>query len=278
MAPPPYTVNELLARLSLLDWKPLLTPLLLPPVPWLVLLLLAWAWRSRHALLSGLTLGLALLGLWFSQCLVSAAVLERSLAVSPALTPARLADLRKSWPKERAVVLVLGGGVRPLAAEYGESQLTDLSMARLHYGLWLGRRLQTPVMFSGGAGRAQPGGPAEAEVAARIAARDYGQPLRWQESLSRDTNENARLSLLLLREQGITDVLLVTHASHMQRARRNFEREAALAGFALRLVPAPMGQLDLSAIPTALRWMPSEEGNRRVRQALHEWLGWFAGA
>lgn len=271
-------MNALLTNLGLLDWKPLLGALLLPPVPLLLLLLLAWAWRGRHALLSGLALGLALLGLWFSQCLVTAALLERGLASAPVLNPTRLAALRPTWRSERSVVLVLGGGVRPLAAEYGEAQLNAQSMERLHYGLWLGRQLQTPVMFSGGSGHAQPGGPSEAQVAARIAARDYRQPLRWQEGQSRDTRENALRSVQLLREQGISDVLLVSHGSHMQRAQRNFEREAALAGIALRIVPAPMGLLDLSATPTALRWMPSAEGNLRVRQALHEWLGWFAGA
>ena len=276
--PPKTNVNSLLTHLGLLDWKPPLGALLLPPVPLLILLLLAWVWRGRQALLSGLALGLALLGLWFSHCLVTAALLERGLSSAPVLTPPRLAALRSTWSSEHSVVLVLGGGVRPLAAEYGEAQLSALSMERLHYGLWLGRQLRTPVMYSGGSGHAQPGGPSEALVAARIASRDYGQPLRWQEGQSRDTRENAQRSVRLLRQQGISDVLLVSHGWHLQRARRNFEREAALAGIALRIVPAPMGLLDLSATPTALRWLPSAEGNLRVRQALHEWLGWFAGA
>ena len=277
-AAPSLTVNHLLTSFGLLDWKPLLGALLLPPVPLLLLLLLAWVWRGRHVLLAGLTLALALPGLWFSQCLVTAALLERSLASSPVLDPTRLAALRPIWHAERSVELVLGGGVRPLAAEYGEPQPSAQSMERLHYGLWLGRQLQTPVMVSGGSGHGQLAGPSEAKVAARIASRDYQQPLRWQEGQSRDTRENARHSVQLLRQQGISDVLLVSHGWHMQRARRNFEREAALAGIALRIVPAPMGMLDLEAIPVALRWVPSIEGHQRVRQALHEWLGWWAGA
>ena len=268
----------MLTSFGLLDWKPLLGALLLPPVPLLLLLLLAWVWRGRHALLAGLALASALLGLWFSQCLVTAALLERWLANSPVLDPTRLAALRPIWNSERSVVLVLGGGVRPMAAEYGEAQLSAQSMERLHYGLWLGRQLQTPVMFSGGSGHGRPGGPSEAQVAARVASRDYQQPLRWQEGQSRDTRENARHSVQLMREQGISDVLLVSHGWHMPRARRNFEREAASAGIALRIVPAPMGMLDLEAIPVALRWMPSTEGHQRVYQVLREWLGWLAGA
>lgn len=271
-------MNQLLDHLALLDWKPPLSALLLPPVPLLALLLIAWCCRARHARLSALLTVLALAGLWLSQCLGTAALLERSLAVSPALARAQLAEWGHTAQRDRAVVLVLGGGVRAQAAEYGEPHLTALAMERLHYGLWLGRQLQLPVMYSGGAGHAQPDGPGEAGVAARIASRDFGQPLRWQEGGSRDTRENAHYSVQLLREQGIQQVLLVTHGGHMRRALRNFERAATAAGLELRVQPAPMGMLDLGATPAALRWLPSGDGNLRVRQALHEWLGWWAGA
>mgnify|MGYP000851846340 CR=1 FL=1 len=40
-------------------------------------------------------------------------------------------------------------------------------------------------------------------VAARIAARDYGRNLRWQEAQSHDTRGNARFSLPLLQKDGI---------------------------------------------------------------------------
>lgn len=271
-------MNDIFATIGLLDWKPLLTALLLPPVPLLLLVLLAWWWRQRHAALATVTLTLALLGLWFTQCQVSASLLEQHLATAPALTPARLADLRRQWRADRSVVLVLGGGVRTLAAEYGEAHLGALAMERLHYGLWLGRQLQTPVMFSGGRGHAQQAGPPEAEAAARIAARDYGRPLRWIEADSRDTRENAHHSLQLLQREGISDVLLVTHGWHMLRARRDFEQEAARAGRVMRIVPAPMGMpADADTVPV-LRWLPSTDGQKRVRRALREWVGWFAGA
>lgn len=276
--PWPKTLNATFSALGLLDWKPTLTALLLPPVPLLLMLLMAWWWRNTRALLAAFMLIASLLGLWFSQCEVTGALLERRLATAPVLTPERLADLRRSWPARHAVVLVLGSGVRSLASEYGEAHLRSRSMARLHYGLWLGRQLQTPVMFSGGAGHAQPNGPREAEVAARIASRDYGVKLQWLETESRDTRENARWSVQLLRREGITDVLLVTHDWHMLRARRNFEEEAARAGLALRIEPAPMGIANDDASLPVLRWLPSAEGNQRVRQSLREWAGWLAGA
>jgi uncharacterized SAM-binding protein YcdF (DUF218 family) len=151
------------------------------------------------------------------------------------------------------------------------------SMERLHYGLWLGRQLQAPVMVSGGIGRAQTLGSAEADVAARIASRDYGRTLRWLENASVDTRDNARKSLQLLRSEGITEVFLVTHGWHMRRSLRAFTEEAAKLGFATRIVPAPMGMAADDGQPL-LQWLPSPDGYRRVHQVLREMLGWLAGA
>lgn len=274
---PSAAVNEIFATFGLLNWKPLVGVLLLPPVPMLALILLAWRLRGRRPLAATLLLGMSLLALWFSQCQAIGQWLERPLATGPTLSPSRLADLRRSLAGHKPVVLVLGGGTQALAPEYGEAHLPDRSFQRLHYGLWLSKQLQLPLMVSGGAGLAQAAGPSEADVAARIAQRDYGRNLRWLENESRDTRENARRSLQLLKPEGITDVLLVTHGWHMRRALRDFEQEAARAGMTLRITPAPMGMATDSDDPV-LRWMPSPDGFRRVHQALREMLGLLAGA
>jgi uncharacterized SAM-binding protein YcdF (DUF218 family) len=270
-------VNELFATFGLLDWKPLVTALLLPPLPWLVMVLGAAWLRPRRPALAAMLLLLALTGGWLSHCQGFGALLERTLDVPPALSPARVADLRRNLAGRKPVVLMLGGGVQALAPEYGEAHLGDRALQRLHYALWLGRQLQAPVMVTGGTGLAGAAASAEAEVAARIAARDYGRPLRWVETESRDTRENARLSLQRLRTEGVTDVLLVTHGWHMRRALRAFEQAADQTGVGTRIVPAPMGMAEDSE-QAALRWMPSPTGYRRVHQALREMVGWAAGA
>ena len=274
-------MNDTFAALGLLSWKPLIGALLLPPVPLLLLVVLAWYWRwnghARRAALGRLMLMLALLGLWLSHCQGMAALLERYLAPPPALSPAQMADMRRALVGRKPVVLVLGGGTLALAPEYAEPYLVDGALARLHYGLWLARQLAAPVMVSGGAGHAQAGGPSEAAVAARVAARDFNINIRWQETISRDTRENARLSLLQLRTEGITDLFLVTHGWHMPRALRAFTLEAQRSGFAARIVPAPMGMAtDIG--PILMRWLPSPDGFARVRQALREMVGLLSGA
>jgi uncharacterized SAM-binding protein YcdF (DUF218 family) len=270
-------LNETFAALGLLDWKPVLGALLLPPVPLLLAIVLAWRLRERRPLVAGLLLLLSMAGLWLGMTLAGGQWLERQLVVSAELSPARLSEWHKALGGRKPVVLVLGAGTQALAPEYGEAHLTDRSLQRLHYGVWLGRQLPAPVMVSGGAGRAQANGPFEAEVAARLAGRDYGRPLRWLEPGSRDTRENARRSLQLLRDEGITEVFLVTHGWHMKRALRAFEQEAARTGFTARFVPAPMGMAADNDLST-LQWLPSPEGYRRVHAALREMIALLSGA
>ena len=271
-------MNDLFATLGVLEWKPWVAALLLPPVPLLGLLLLAWWWQRRRPALATLLLLGSVLALWFSQCQVTGALLEGPLTSTPSLSMQRIAELRRAGADGRAAVVVLGGGARPLASEYGESHLDNNSMERLHYGLWLSRQLAVPALFSGGTGWAQQDTPAEASIAARIASRDYGRNLRWVEADSKDTRGNARLSLPLLQKDGITQVVLVTHGWHMRRALRAFDEEAQRMGMALRVVPAPMGLVADRHLSVLQRWVPSTDGHRRVRQALREWIGLAAGA
>lgn len=133
------------------------------------------------------------------------------------------------------------------------------------------------MLFSGGVGYGQAVGAAEAETAARIAERDYGRPLTWTESESRDTRENASHSTAILKGAGITEILLVTHGWHMRRAVRAFEQEAQRSGSGIQVVAAPMG-LAASSEGALLRWMPSLPGMTRVRHVLREGLGLLFGA
>ncbi len=271
-------MNDAFATLGLLDWKPLITALVLPPVPWLLLLLLGWSWRRVRPVFGRLCMVLALVGLWLCHCQGLGRLLERQLSVAPAIAPTRLVEIKRSLPAGKAAVVVLGSGANLLAPEYGEAHLSPASMARLHYGLWLSRQLQLPVLFSGGAGHAQPDGPREAEVAARIASRDHGRSLRWLESESHDTRDNARRSVKLLMDDGISHIVLVTHGWHMRRSQRAFEQEAIRQGANLQIEPAPMGMPARSEAVTILQWLPSPDGYQRVHQALREYIGLLAGA
>jgi len=261
--------------LGIENWKPLLTALLLPPVPWLVLMLIgARLLRPRRGLGWFLILASVAL-LWFSACTGSAQLLSQYLLRPPAaLGTDRIKALKASAPKTPTAIIVLGGGLEPFAPEYGVSNLYHISLERLRYGVWLSRETGLPLGFSGGVGWSQPEAKPEAQVAAQIAANDFGRPLKWVEDNSRDTHENAARTIALLKPQGIRRIVLVTHGYHMPRALRQFERAA---GGEIAIEAAPMGLARRSDLPS-LAWMPSTQGFEDTRNVLRELLGGLVGA
>lgn len=270
-------MNALLADAGLTAWKPLVTAMLLPPVPLLGLILVGAFMLGRGRRAGAWIVGGSAAMIWLGATSGAAETLERVLLKPPvALTATRIAALAANAPDHGSTAIVaLGGGMETLAPEYGTASLRPASLERLRYGVWLARATGLPLAFSGGVGHAQrPGADSEAGIAQRIAAQEYGLTLRWVETRSRDTRENAALTVALLRPAGVRRIVLVTHAWHMPRAMRAFTRAA---GPDLRVEAAPMG-LARGLESGPLRWMPSASGFRDVRAVIHEWLGWIAGA
>ena len=266
-------MNELFFALGIESWKPALSSLLLPPLPLFVIVIIGSRMRFKRPLMGWVVVLLGLAGLWLSTTPALGGWLTRVLLHPPlALNTEAIAELRRS-PK--TAIVVLGAGRRLLAPEYGTATLKDMSVERLRYGIWLSRETGLPLAFSGGVGHGAIAGPSEAESAARIAEREFGRPLRWQEGASRDTHENAVKSVALLKPQGIETIVLVTHGYHMRRALGQFE--AAAEGNGIRIVPAAMGLSPRGSL-RALDWLPSPDGYETVCLALHEWLGRIAGA
>ena len=286
------------------DWasyKPLLTALAMPPVPFLVLILLGARLILPRRGLGYLVLLLGVLGIWFSGCQVTALALQNHVLKPPGpLRGAELARLeaagkayvqqvalarrsgRSAAVTPPAAVIALGAGRESLALEYGMSDLTHFSAERLRYAIWLGQRAGLPVGFSGGVGWGQQGdvGASEAETAARVAQQFYGVPLRWTETRSADTRQNAVLTVAMLAEQHVREVVVVTDAFHMPRALRLFneavKHEAALHPDrpVLTVTPAPTHYWSREG---ALDWLPSVGGATNVRLALKEALAQLTG-
>ncbi len=266
-------MNELFFTLGIESWKPAITALILPPVPLLLLVLVGARLMFRRRLLAWLLILLAVVGLWLSATTAMGSLLTRGLLdPPPALYEREIGELKRA---PRTAIVVLGAGRRVLAPEYGVSQLNDRSAERLRYALWLSRETQLPVMFSGGIGHGAPTGASEAEIATRVAEREFGQKLRWAEGQSRDTRENARFAVAQLAEADVEQIVLVTHQFHMTRARGHFARE--MGGRNMKLVLAPMG-LPASNRLEAMDWLPSGAGFEQVRIALREWIGRIVGA
>lgn len=254
---------------TLLALKPILTALILPATSGLLMLfaVLFWAWRraSRtHVRLPIALAGATTLLLWLLSC--QAVAIWLSLHLLPQVSPINVDELKR---QQVQAIVVLGGGVENETLEYNGPTLPPEAMSRLLYGVYLSRHTQLPMAYTGGTGWAGPSGQtSEAEVAAMTLARLGIPALRWQETQSRDTRENAALTAAMLKKEGITHIALITHAWHMPRSVRQFEA----AG--LQITPAPMGYIR-SDMSLGLQWLPSGKGLRDTGWVIREWLGLF---
>jgi uncharacterized SAM-binding protein YcdF (DUF218 family) len=268
-------LDNLFSLVGIEAWKPVLTALLLPPVPMLLLVLAGARLLLPRRGLGWLLVVLGTAGIWLGACAGMGDLLTRTLLhPPPPLGGEQIAQLRDDVKARQPVtIVVLGGGREARAPEYGTANLTHSSLERLRYGVWLGRETGASVGFTGGRGWGRDTGPPEAEIAERVAAKDFGLPLKWIEDQSRDTRENALRTVALLKRSGVKRAVLVTHGWHMPRAVRLFEGAAAGQ---IEIIAAPMG-LALLAQGPVLDWLPSAEGFTRVRQVTREWLGRLAG-
>ena len=242
----------------------LLASLLLPPFNGL---LLAGAgillWHARPRLARFLVISGALLITVLSLGVVARALLVPLEAKYPALPPSSLHTL------DAEAIVVLGAGRYRGTPEFAEDDVIGPALDRLRYGALLARESKKPLLVTGGA--PDGGLRSEAETMASSLARDFGVSVRWLESASANTLDNAHLSAEILHSAGIRRVALVTHAWHMPRAVAAFEA----AG--LSVLAAPTGYLSVGPI-SALDFVPRAGALHGSARALHEWIGqaWYA--
>lgn len=196
--------------------------LLLPPGLLIVLALIGLAMvRSRVRFGPGLVTA-SVLALYVFSMPVVGRLLVQSLE-TPYNDPARNTG--------GGAIVILGGG-NSHAPEYGSAAVSVWTLERVRYGAYLQRKIGKPILMTGGDSARL--GMSEAETM-KVAARELGANVKWLESASNNTLENARLTQQVLYKANIHSVYLVTHAWHMPRAQKAFER----AG--LQVIPAPMG-------------------------------------
>ena len=245
------------------ELKPILTALVLPPAGPLLLALLGLLLMGRRWL-GGAVVSLLGIGmLWFLSCNAVGVGLAHTLL--PQVEPL---NVRSAEMANVQAIVILGGGVHAQAPEYGQPQPSAPTLERVRYGAFLARQTKKPLAFAGGVGWAAAGTDTapEADVARQVLHDDYALELRWSDSRSRDTAENATRMAEAMGGDKIRRIALVTQAWHMPRARAAFEK----AGF--QVTPAPTG----FAAPRErelLEWLPSVHGLRLSRQVLREWLG-----
>jgi uncharacterized SAM-binding protein YcdF (DUF218 family) len=236
--------------------------LLLPPLNMIVLcalgLLLRRRWPRTGLILSATALSLL-------------AVFSTRAGAWLLLTPLENLNTPLTAAADRGAqaIVVLGGGRVSNAPEYGAQDIPSyVTLARLRYAARLQRETSLPLLATGG----MPDGAAESEamLMARVLREDFAVPVQWLEQDSDNTAQSAQWSARLLRQHGIRKVLLVTDAMHMPRSQKIFTQ------YGLDVIPAPTIFFSRMRF-TPIDFLPSGEGMRLSRYALHEWigLGWY---
>ena len=237
----------------------LLKTLLLPPAFQLLLVLVAWRlWHHRRWVARGCLVA-AIVSLWLFSTPLFASWLSRSIEPPP-LPEAALDSV------EADAIVILSATLRSRSPEFENLVSSRHGIERLRYGAFLHRHTGLPIAISGchtnplfKGSLAQYMGDEMRTV--------FDIEVKWLETGSRITAENASFSRALLAPAGVNRILLVTHAAHMRRAAYLFTR----AGF--DVIPAPTAFTGGPArLPRDL--LPTADALAQSSEALHEILGY----
>ena len=259
----------------------LLSELLTPPGILIVWVLLMLFLIKKHGLIKKALITVGLLMIWITSTNYFA-VQFTNLAGHWMNWPAHITsmacnsnDVVKGGSENLEGIVILGGwrrkGTLETPAEYQQQDLSPNSMERLRYGARLAKQTKLPILVTGGApDKASQEDLSEAFVMKLVLEQELGLSPQWLEDQSNTTQENAKLTAEILKNEGIKTIYLVTHFWHMPRAKAVFEKEGLI------VVPAPMGFYQKTAF-TPFDFYPSSEGFQRTRWIWHEILGnlWY---
>src|SRR3990167_269490 len=247
-------------RTVFVSLKPLLSPVALL-CACLILAILNWKHRTRALKILVFTLLLLLF--------LSLPVTVR-LFIHPLLKFKLLSDRQIKYEPQTAIV-VLGGGSTKGLNEFGEKEEVDLdTLVRLRYAAFLAKKTGLPVLASGNTDFLQF--EAKTQAMSRVLLRDFGVPVTWEENQSKNTWENARNSLIILKKHHIEKIYLVNESLHMKRALDVFQNPE------IEVIPAPTHFIQLQHPLYPVRdWIPSSFAFFVSSSAFYEYQGllWY---
>lgn len=240
----------------------LLKFLLLPPLAQLLgLVIAALLWRRLPRIAKTLAV-LSVASLWaLATPRISGWLVAGLEQQYPLLTPAEMVA------SNAQAIVVISAGLDPTGTEFGRPSASNHTLLRLRYAAFVQRQTDLPILVSGGLVLSQSS-LTLANVMAADLEEHFRVPVRWFETESRNTDENAHYSAEILASQGIDRIVLITEAFHMPRAVMAFRQ----VGFSVVAAPtAPLSNTE-SAV---LAWVPNANALSNSNLALHEYLGWL---
>src|SRR5882672_4484182 len=171
--------------------KKLLSALVLPPTGLILLALFGLLLTHRKPRFGRSIAAFALVGLAALSLPPVADALIQSLESPAPISPQQLA-------RAQAIVVLAGDDYRA-APEYGGDTVGRWTLERVRYGVYLQKRSGLPILVTGGA---PFGGRPSAEAMKETIEHDFHGEVKWVESVSRDTFENAAYSATILKTAG----------------------------------------------------------------------------
>lgn len=241
------------------ELKKILTPFLLPPGIFIVLLLFSGLWflfkKNWKAGIISCFLGISM---WAFSISPVADTMLRGLE----------SDFKIPENLQGDVIILLGGGAYDGAIDLsGTGSPSEGMMMRTVTAVRVQKRLNIPIIVSGG--KVYKHKKAEAPIVKRFLI-DMGVPANKViiEDKSRDTIENARYTAEICRKLGYKNPLLVTSASHMKRSILIFKKVG----------------IDVTPLPVNFKtwkdkkygwsdYLPDAHDIRRTSIAMHEYIG-----
>lgn len=204
-----------------------------PPAINFLFLILGILLFKKTRITSQLLISISLISLLVLSFTPVSLYLARQVEDIPAINTDKIRQLQKDDNSIRAIV-VIGGGRQTQAPEYEEiDTLNSVSLERVRYAAWLQKKLEIPVLLSGGSPHNEA--TSEAVLMNQVMMSSFNIAPRWIESNSRNLIENAQFSSLILEKAGLNEIILITHASQMPIAIEAFTDSG------IKVIPAPIG-------------------------------------
>lgn len=244
----------------------ILKALILPPSVIILLMLLSYIIGKKSPKIGNRVLLATASAFYLFSLPVVSSMLAEQIEIYP---PLKFGQLSVDRPQ---AIVVLGGGMHQNAREYiNPVSLSNRTLLRLRYSAFLAKGTLLPLMVVGGKVFDQDL-PSEGELMENVLQNEYGINVRWRETKSRNTAQNANFSYKQLARENIDSIILVTHARHMPRAVKQFEQ----AGF--KVTPAPMAFISQTKQNEIFDYLPNAGALALNNSLLHEVLGqwWYS--
>lgn len=151
-----------------------------------------------------------------------ASIVENDIALN-------IEQVNKTIP---SAIVVLGCNRNSRAPEFSrKDSVSACTLVRLRYAAILQKTLGFPIIVSGGSVFNES--VSEAELMHDLLRNEFNSAVFLVEDKSQNTIENAKETALLIEKNNIKQVLLVTHAIHMLRAKYSFNQ------YNIKIIPAP---------------------------------------